>query len=539
MRTSVQHIGTTARLASVLALLILLPAIFYSAYELTSLTRSEALLGDIYRQQLDVVLFSLNQYAWDIANSWANSINAMVTSGRASGRDTQRLFASFLRDNPGIRCVFFTDSLLRSPELVCSGGQPATGPEPGEPPPKAGLVAASLQANGQQIKRLFELRASGYRKLSPIALGDSTNANATALAFITGGNQGTHAVAGFVIDAGRFVRDLLGQKLNEVAGDNFLLAVNRKGSDQFVYRTGDMSPGEIRQTKQLWLFPDYVVGIRLKGQTIEEIVRERFYRNMALIALLDVVLIAGAWFVFRTVKREVELAQLKSDFVSNVSHELKTPLSLIRMFGETLQMKRVPTEEKKQEYYDTIVQESERLTRLVNNILNFSRIEAGRKEYHFETVDLNSIIRGVLKSYESHLVHLGFSLSLELDDGTPAVSADAEAVSEALLNMMDNAIKYSNTEKLLRIRTGPAGGGAYVDVEDHGIGIEHHQQKKIFEKFYRVSSGAVHNTKGSGLGLTLVKHIMDAHHGTVTVRSEPGHGSTFRLSFPPVGSPEA
>ena len=329
MRKSVRHIGTTARLASVLALLILLPAIFYSAYELTSLTRSEALLGDIYRQQLDVVLFSLNQYAWDIANSWANSINAMVTSGRASGRDTQRLFASFLRDNPGIRCVFFTDSLLRSPELVCSGGQPATEPAPGEPPPKASLVAASLQANGQQIKRLFELRASGYRKLGPLALGDSTNTNATALVFVTGGDQRPHALAGFVIDAGRFVRDLLGQKLNEVAGDNFLLAVNRKGSDQFVYRTGDMSPAEVRQTKQLWLFPDYVVGIRLKGQTIEEIVRERFYRNMALIALLDVVLIAGAWFVFRTVKREVELAQLKSDFVSNVSHELKRlfPLS--------------------------------------------------------------------------------------------------------------------------------------------------------------------------------------------------------------------
>jgi len=527
-----RHIGITTRLGTALALLILLPAIFYSAYELTSLTRSEEMLAEIYRQQLDVVLFSLNQYAWDIANNWANSLNAVVEDHPKE--EASASISSFLKENGGIRCVFLADSLQQKARVVCA-------PAPASPspvsPPSTDSVLACLRRNSRQVERLFDLKSTGYRKLSPMFLGDSTDANSTVLVFVAGGIRQPSVVAGFVIDPERFVREVLGKKLSEVAGYDFLLGVNRKGSDTFIFATGDMSTADIRQTKQLWLFPDYVVGIRLKGQTIEEIARGRFYHNMLLIVLLDLILVAGAWFVFRTVKKEVELAQIKSDFVSNVSHELKTPLSLIRMFGETLQMKRVPTEEKKQEYYDTIVQESERLTRLVNNILNFSRIEAGRKEYHFTGVDLNAVTGGVLKSYESHLLQQGFVLSVELDDPIPAVHADAEAVSESLLNIIDNAIKYSRTDKRLRIATGALHGGAYVEVEDHGIGIEPHHQKKIFEKFYRVSSGLVHNTKGSGLGLTLVQHIMDAHHGTVTVKSEPGKGSTFRLAFPPPDKP--
>jgi two-component system phosphate regulon sensor histidine kinase PhoR len=251
-----------------------------------------------------------------------------------------------------------------------------------------------------------------------------------------------------------------------------------------------------------------------------------------LIGLLDLILIAGAWFVYRTVRHEVELAQLKSDFVSNVSHELRTPLSLIRMFGETLQMKRLTSEEKKQEYYDTIVHETERLTRLVNNILNFSRMEAGKKEYHLVQTNLNGIVENVLKSYESHLTQHGFVVASELDRQLPDVITDTESISEALLNIIDNAVKYSDKDKSITISTGTADGMTFVEVQDHGIGIDPHHQKRIFEKFYRVSSGLVHNTKGSGLGLTLVKHIVDAHKGTVTVKSEPGKGSTFRLSFP-------
>lgn len=522
-----KRLGIQGRLAIALALLVLLPAIFYSAYELTSLSRSEALIADVYRQQLDAVLFSLNQYAWDVANSWANSINGSLGNAGKAGQDYRSLFDSFLKENPSIDCLFLTDSLLTQEHLLCLNPSRHISTRVSKAD-----IDASLRSGKETIQRLFKLESSGYRKISSLPITDSLGRQSLALVFVSSSRNAHPLIIALVLDPERFVQEVLGQKMNEVAGDNFLLTVNKKGSETSVYSTGTMSPGESRQTKELWLFPDYVLGIRLKGETIEELVRDRFYRNLVLIGLLDIVLIVGAWFVYRTVKREVELAQMKSDFVSNVSHELKTPLSLIRMFGETLQMQRLPSEEKKQEYYDTIVQESERLTRLVNNILNFSRMEAGGKEYHFAETDLNTVVGNVLKSYETHLVHEGFEVKPDLNGTASPIAMDGEAVSEALLNIIDNAVKYSNKEKFIRIATGASNDMVYVDVEDHGIGIDTHDQKRIFEKFYRVSSGLVHNTKGSGLGLTLVKHIMDAHGGQVAVNSVPGKGSTFRLSFP-------
>ena len=514
-------------MASILILLVMLPAIFFSVYEFATLSRSESLIADVYRQQLDVVLFSLNQYAWDIVNSWANTINDALSSRSAPHKDLVSLFISFLNENSGIRCLFVTDSLFTNSKLFYPRVQVNTGDTI-----SLKNVTTSLKRQANTIDRLIRLQASGYRKIDPVFIENKSNGSSLALVFVYSGEGGNLKIVGIVIDAERFIRDVLGRKMNEVAGDNFLLSVNGKETGRVVYATGEMLLGEARQTKDLWLFPDYSIGIRLRGQTIDEIVRTRFYRNLLLIGLLNVVLVAGVWVVYRTLRREIELAQLKSDFVSNVSHEIKTPLALIRMFGETLQMKRVRSEAKKQEYYDTIVQESERLTRLINNILNFSRMEAGKKEYHLEAVDLNAVVSGVLKTYGAHLDNEGFAVALETDSQLPAINADSGAVSEALLNVVDNSVKYSRERKHLRISTGFERTMVYVEVEDYGIGIDPQQQKKIFEKFYRVSSGLVHNTRGTGLGLTLVKHIMDAHKGLITLRSDAGKGSTFRLSFP-------
>jgi two-component system phosphate regulon sensor histidine kinase PhoR len=192
----------------------------------------------------------------------------------------------------------------------------------------------------------------------------------------------------------------------------------------------------------------------------------------------------------------------------------------------------VKTEEKKQEYYETILQETERLTRLINNILNFSRMEAGKKQYHFEPIALNDVVLDVLKTYSSHLQHEGFTTSKQFAENLPAMNADREAITEALINILDNAVKYSASHKYIRIKTGQSENMNYVEVEDHGIGIEKHHHKKIFETFYRVSTGLTNNIKGSGLGLSLVSHIMEAHGGMIELESEPGRGSTFRLLFP-------
>ncbi len=525
MNVRIKQIGIKGKMASLLILLVLVPAIFYSAYEFTALSRSESLISDVYRQQLDVVLFSLNQYSWDVTNSWANRIDDAMLSAAVFRRDISAAVNPFLKTNSGIRCVFVSENPETDPRVMSV--RPDTGAYI-----TARTVRSSLGRQSEAVERLLRLQESGYRKIVPLLIDDESGQQFLALIFASGKDSPNRPIIGIVIDAERYVRDVLARKMVEAGGEDFVLSVNQKHTDRIIYSTSQILPGDVRQSKDLWLFPNYTIGIGLKGQTIEDVARSRFYWSLFLIGLLNVVLIAGVWFVYKTVRREVELAQLKSDFVSNVSHEIKTPLALIRMFAETLQLKRVKSAKKKEEYYDTIVKETERLTRLINNILNFSRMEAGKKEYRFEPMDLNGLVQGVLRDYAAHLEHQGFKVGVQTRGGLPRIVADAGAVSEALLNIIDNSVKYSRERKILNVSTGSDHAMVYVDIEDHGIGIPPQQQKKIFEKFYRVSSGLVHDVKGAGLGLSLVKHIMDAHQGTVTLKSDVGKGSTFRLSFP-------
>lgn len=512
-------------------LLVLLPAIFYSAYEISSLTQSETMFDQIYRQQLDALLFSLNQYSWDIANGWASDVSRMVKEHLPSSSPSSRSgYQDFLGTNRGIEALFVADTTAASVSLACVAPRDSSRLRFRESD-----FLKLVRSQYQLVSRLLHLQRTGYRKIEGLPITASQRDPSTCLLFIAEGPQKQMFIAGIVLDAEAFVRGVLRGKLDEAGGNDFLLSVLRKSDRRQIYATGPIAQGMERQTRDLWLFPDYVLGIRLRGQTIEELVRERFYRNLSLLAILDAMLVVGVWFVYRTIRREMELAQLKSDFVSNVSHELRTPLSLIRMFGETLEMGRVSSEEKRKEYYSTIVRESERLTGLVNNVLNFSRMESGRKEFHLSAVELNPIVRRVTAQYEPHMDHLGFTVQTELADALPLIRADEEAVAEALLNILDNAIKYSVGEKALRIATGLSNESVFVEVEDHGIGIAPSEQSKVFEKFYRTSSGLAHHARGSGLGLTLVQHIMNAHGGTVTVKSQVGVGSTFRLSFPHVG----
>jgi two-component system phosphate regulon sensor histidine kinase PhoR len=389
-----------------------------------------------------------------------------------------------------------------------------------------------LRRNRWKLERLPRYLRTGYRKLEPLFLGDSTSPRSRVLLVFALGDNARFALMGIMLDEQQFINRVIARKLTDVAGNNFILGVLSKNSSRIIFSTSETKHEELRQQKTLWLFPGYELGIRLKGTTIDELTQSRTKRNLILILLMDVVLLAGAWLVYTSIRREMELVRIKSDFVSNVSHELRTPLALIRMFGETLEMGRVKSDEKKQEYYGTIVKESERLTRLVNNILDFSKMEAGKKQYNFQKVDINAIISSVMNTYSYHLYSEGFLPVLELSSSLPQIKADSEAVTEAIINLIDNAIKFSETEKFLRLRTFVRDSIVAVEVEDHGVGIAQEHKKRIFDTFYRVGAALVHNTKGTGLGLSLVKHIMDAHGGLVNVDSVVGKGSTFRLLFP-------
>jgi signal transduction histidine kinase len=272
--------------------------------------------------------------------------------------------------------------------------------------------------------------------------------------------------------------------------------------------------------------------VKLKGKSINQIASDFLYENLALVLAMAVVLFGGLLFTWRSVNREIELARLKADFVSNVSHELKTPLALIRLFAETLEMGRVRGPEKMQEYYATIRKESERLTGLINNLLDFSRIEAGGKQYRFEQTDLANLVGQAIETCRYQIDQQGFELEENIDQSVPPVSVDRESYSLCVLNLLDNAMKYSGNSRRLGVRLDRENGSVRLEVRDQGIGINRKDQQRIFEKFYRAGDPLVHNTKGSGLGLSLVMHVAQAHHGTVTVESSPGQGSKFTLKVP-------
>lgn len=279
-------------------------------------------------------------------------------------------------------------------------------------------------------------------------------------------------------------------------------------------------------------FRGLALGIKFQGTTAEAISRRWVWQSFLILGVLSVLMIGGLVLTYRSVNKQVALARLKSDFVSNVSHELRTPLALIRLYAETLELGRINTQEKKDEYYSIIRKESERLSALINNILDFSRIEAGAKEYDFRETDIAELVRNTLDSYRYQIEQQGFALEEHIDPGIPSVKVDREAIARALVNLVNNALKYSDNEKFLGVRLYREQSVLKLEVSDRGIGIERNEQSRIFEKFYRTCDPLVHNTKGSGLGLSLVRHITRAHGGDVEVESTPGRGSKFTLSLP-------
>src|SRR5205823_4572536 len=272
--------------------------------------------------------------------------------------------------------------------------------------------------------------------------------------------------------------------------------------------------------------------IKFQGTSVEQLGASWMRRSFLTLGILSLLIVGGLVLTKHVVSKEMALAKLKSDFVSNVSHELRTPLALIRLYAETLELGRITTKEKKQQYYRIIRKESERLTALINNILDFSRIEAGRKEYEFRETDIADLVRNTLDSYRYQIEQQGFAFQETIDADLPVVRVDREAIARAVVNLVNNALKYSDGEKFLGVKLYRDNGAVKLEVEDHGIGIARRDQSKIFEKFYRTGDPLVHNTKGSGLGLSLVRHITEAHGGDIAVESTPGKGSRFILSMP-------
>ena len=247
--------------------------------------------------------------------------------------------------------------------------------------------------------------------------------------------------------------------------------------------------------------------------------------------VLGAALLAG-YLLLRDVHRETETAAMRSHFVASVSHELKTPLTSIRAHAETLLMGRAGSAETTSDYLKTIVSESERLTRLVDSVLDFSRIEQGRKTYHLQVTQLEDVVRSAAKTMEYALAQLGFTLTISSDGTAPTLRADPEALTQAILNLLGNAMKYSGEARTHR--------DAHRHARRRGVrrrrrSRHRHRrddQARIFERFHRVQSVETAGIAGTGLGLPLALHVVEAHRGRIAVVSQPGRGSTFSVRIP-------
>jgi signal transduction histidine kinase len=316
-------------------------------------------------------------------------------------------------------------------------------------------------------------------------------------------------------------------------GGSMVIRVTEPGG-RVVYETAPTPKGEFEVKRHMTSpsFRGLSLALRYRERSIAEDVQRWKMGTLALIGFIDLMLGAGLYLVYSNVRREIHLSRLKSDFVANVSHELKTPLSLIRLFAETLELGRVASPEKTSQYYRVISKESQRLTQLINNILDFSRIEAGRKEYNFAPADIARIVDEVIDTYRFQIEQQGFELDVRVAKDLPEVVVDKEALGQALINLVNNAIKFSRDQKYLGLEVRQDGDRVLMTVRDRGIGVAKGELKRIFDKFYRAEDSLVHETKGSGLGLALVRHIMEAHGGEVLVESAPGRGSSFTLVLP-------
>jgi signal transduction histidine kinase len=246
-------------------------------------------------------------------------------------------------------------------------------------------------------------------------------------------------------------------------------------------------------------------------------------------SLMIAFLLLGAHFIAKAIRREAQMARMQSEFVSTVSHEFRSPLTSIRQLSEMLSAGRVQSDRRRQLYYETLVKETTRLQRLIESLLNFGRMEAGARQYVFEVVDVARVVEQVAEEFGVNLAGSGRRIEAIAPAASCLIEADPDAIAVALRNLLDNALKYSPADAPVSVEWKAREDFIAIEVRDSGCGIPESERRIIFQKFVRGSAARSVNVKGSGVGLAMVRHIVSAHGGAITVESAPGRGSAFTM----------
>ena len=339
------------------------------------------------------------------------------------------------------------------------------------------------------------------------------------------------------------ISELFPDLFNDVDDPNRYSVVDNR--DHIVFGQPLVDPGRFVYESR---FPTTLYMWRLQAAprgilSLRKQVRERRVAEGALIGITLAVVLGGMLVMLWAVRKERRLNELKSDFIANVSHELKTPLSLIRMFGELIAMGKLKNPDTSREYADIITRESERLARLIDNVLDFARMERGKAAFTFKPdADFAEVVERALDVYRYRLDREGLKLTVEIEPDLPPVSLDENAMTLVLLNLVDNAIKYGKGGKEggeVTVRLRRDGAALALSVQDNGPGIMPEEQRKVFERLYRAKESRGRPIRGSGIGLSLVRHIVDAHGGKVTLLSEVNRGCLFTVTVPVKAPPDA
>ena len=340
------------------------------------------------------------------------------------------------------------------------------------------------------------------------------------------------------------VKQALSMPVSSVAwrifGDEFL--VQRSKDESLVVRLKPLVaslPGRIliRQPNDGYsLSPEFPELSLTLDPSIDRSVTTRWtllwwFYLFALLLVLGVSLFGG-YLLWRDFNRDLKMAEERSHFIAGVSHELRTPLTAIRMYAETLAMGRATSPEASKQYIETILTEGERLSRLVDNVLDFAKIEQGKRLYRFRRCSLQEVVRRAVQTLERPLAEQGFVVKMDIDEAVPDLQADSDAMIRAVLNLLSNAMKYSGKSRDIEVRLGLRRNLAVIKIRDFGFGLPDTEQEQIFEKFYRAPQPEGESVPGTGLGLTLVKHVAVEHGGGVEVKSRPGEGSSFSIVLP-------
>lgn len=499
-------------LTTILLLLIvnILPVSYYLIRQSASLSDNENMVQMVFEKQVESILFSLNQDTENAINQWVNNLDLPVDySGNLMEGITRKLFAN----NQALKQVEFKSLSDKSFHSVYSQND---------------STLATPDLPDSDLRALKNYLKDGYQRIDSKRDGN----NILLTFFLKSGNGNLYCT--MLVNIQLMVEQNLRPKIQQTAQNIFAIEVTDSIGQRKLLTTDQDIKNRYQNHTNSWYIPGVWFGIQLKTQTIEQlIIKRNKTENRMLIALL-LLSVTGTLVIIFSIRKTISVNNLKSEFISNVSHELRTPLALISMYSETLLHDRVKTEEKRKQYIQIINQETNRLSDLVNRILNFSKIEKKKVSYSITEVELNTVVEQTISNYGPHFKAKNVVCTFEPSEEKLMVDADREALIETLINLIDNAVKYGKEEdKKVEIRSKKLSNKVVLEVHDNGIGISKRNQKRIFDKFYRVTHGNLaHQAKGAGLGLNIVKNNMKAFNGKVGVNSEPGVGSCFSLIFP-------